>query len=318
MGVGEQIAEKLIERYNPKSVLFCPYKAEMWDSMCTIHEAIKERNIRTEVMAIPYYTLNNGKIYDLRRDEIHNGDFPMALTRGDSDKYGGSRMWDIIIFHYPYDNANNVTRPILMSHELKAFCYNLVLVSYSCIGDRPILEQEIAYSGVRNSDLVIVETEEQAEACNKMLKGKPNWQGEVVGWGSAKYDMIERAYIPESWKEKGEGKRKILLQTSITPYLKDKNKLGQVESIIRTYIKDPNVCLIWRPHPLLRDTIIAHHRGELRKFEDLRELVEKSPKDILDTYDCPETAIKFADEMISDKSSLVLLWKKTGKKLTEV
>lgn len=310
--IGEEIANKLIERYEPKSVLFCPYKEEMFDSMQTIYESfLKYENIKTKIMPIPYYTLKNGKIDDLKMEFLGYYGFensPMALRN----------KWDIIIFHYPYDNLNNVTRPMIMSNELKAFCKHLVLVSYACIGERQLYEQEIGYSGVRNSDLVIVETEKQAEFANKTLDGKPNWNGEFVGWGSAKYDMIELAGIPIEWEKKGEGKRVVLLQSSIVPYLKDRNKLNQIESIIKSYLKNPKVCLIWRPHPLYEDTIIAHSRGDLKKFQDLRDMVEKSEKDIFDKLVTPETAIKFADEMISDPSSLTILWKHTGKKLTMI
>jgi hypothetical protein len=37
---------------------------------------------------------------------------------------------------------------------------------------------------------------------------------------------------------------------------------------------------------------------------------------IFDNTSTPEIAISVADEMISDQSSLVTLWKATGKKLT--
>ena len=316
--VGENIANNLIEKYNPTSVLFVPYKEEMWDTMKTIYEAFKKKGIYTGVMPMPYFTLDNGRIFDLKQEfGIFGHNFPMMLKDGKTERYGGGKKWDIIIYHYPYDNLNNVTRPVMYSNELKAFCYNLVLVSYAVIGDRLFYESELLYSGVKNSDLVISETEEQAEKANKFVS-MHGFRTEFVGWGSAKYDMIELAEIPKEWIEKGEGKRKVFLQTGLVPYLKDKNKFNQVESIIRKNINDPNVCLIWRPHPLLRDTIIAHHRGELRKFHDLMELVQKSDKDIWDESKMPETPIKFADEMISDASSLVILWKKTGKKLTMI
>lgn len=314
--VGEKIAEKLIERYNPTSVLFVPYKEEMWDTMKTIYDSFERRGFVTGIMPMPYFTLDNGKIHDLKMEFDYNN-FPMMLKEGYSTEYGGTNKWDIIIFHYPYDNLNNVTRPVMYSNELKAFCYHLVLVSYAVVGDRLPLENEVVYGGVKNSDLVITETEEQAEVANQFMK-KHGFRTEFVGWGSAKYDMIDLVEIPKEWEVKGEGKRKIFLQTGLVPYLKDRNKLDKVEALIRKYINDPNVCLIWRPHPLLRDTIIAHHRGELRRFHDLMELVQKSDKDIWDESKLPETPIKFADEMISDASSLVILWKKTGKKFTEV
>lgn len=305
--IGETIAKNLIEKYNPKSVLFCPYKEEMWDSMQTIYEYFDDKcgdEIAVSIMPIAYYTLNNNKINDLNIEfgEYANR-FPKYLKR----------RWDIIIFHYPYDNLNNITRPLLYSNELKAFCNHLVSVGYACVGNRLPFEQELHYGGITNSDLCIMETEEQAKEANRLMN-----TDKFVGWGSAKYDMIEKAEIPTEWEEKAEGKKVVLLQTSIVPFLQNRNKLFQIENIIKAYIKKPNVCLIWRPHPLYKDTIIAHHRSELRHFDSLVDLVKQSPKDIYDDSQTPETAIKFADEMISDPSSLVILWKTTGKKLTMI
>ncbi len=313
--IGEQIAKNLIEKYNPKHVLFCPYKEEMWDSMQTIYEAFMKTDIHTDVMPIAYYSLNNGKIFDVHIEfPIHSSSFPMLLKRNILNR--PDSVWDLIIYHYPYDNLNNVTRPLLYSNELKAFCKHLVLVGYACVGGRLPTMQEVSYSGVRNSDLIIYETQDQAKEAEKLLKGKPGWGGECVGWGSAKYDMIECAEIPEEWKKKAKGKRVVLLQSSIVPFLQNRQKLNQIETVIRSYIKNDKVCLIWRPHPLYKDTIIAHDRKELRHFEELEELVKNSSKDIFDETKIPEIPIKFADEMISDPSSLVILWKTTGKKLT--
>ena len=66
--IGEEIAKKLIERYEPKSVLFCPYKEEMFDSMQTIYESFLKYEIKAKIMPIPYYTLKNGKIDDLKME----------------------------------------------------------------------------------------------------------------------------------------------------------------------------------------------------------------------------------------------------------
>ncbi len=316
--IGETIAKNLIEKYNPKSVLFCPYKEEMWDSMKTIYDYFdEETNILVEVMPIAYYTLKGNKVNGLKIEfqDLYRENFPMMLTWGESEAYGGSNKWDIIIFHYPYDNLNNVTRPMIYSSVLKEFCNHLVLVHYACRELLPTKE-DLVYAGVRNSDLVIFDNEEQAREAGRFLNNQFGWHGECVGWGSAKYDMIEQAKIPTEWQQKAEGKRVVLLQSSIIPYLQNKNKLNQIESIIKSYINNPKVCLIWRPHPLYRETIIAHQRNDLWKFTELKDMVAKSPKDILDTTPTPEKSLKFADEMISDRSSLVTMWKTTGKKLT--
>ena len=304
--IGETIAKNLIERYNPASILFCPYKEEMWDSMKTIYDYFKDTDVHTGIMPIAYYSLTNGRMNDITIEfkEYSHG-FPMMLKQ----------KWDIIVFHYQYDNMNNVTRPVLYSNELKAFCKHLVLVPYAVVGGRLPELDEVLYAGTRNSDLVICETEEQAKRSNELLKGQPNWNGECVGWGSAKYDMVELAEIPNEWKEKAEGRKVILLQTSLTPYLKNRNKLNQIESIVNTYAGNDKVCLIWRPHPLMIDTIKAHHKEELRRYLSIVEIMKKSKKDIFDETPAPESSIKFADEMISDASSMIFLWNKTGKKL---
>ena len=192
--IGETIAKNLIEKYNPQSVLFCPYKEEMWDTMKTIYDYLSDvEDLAVGIMPIPYYTLQNGRITDLKVEfgDYKNG-FPMKLKR----------KWDIIIFHYPYDNLNNVTRPLLYSNELKAFCKHLVLVSYAVIGDRLPLVEELVYGGIRNADLVITETEAQAEEAYRIVG-----EDKFAGWGSAKYDMVELAEIPAEWQKKGEHKR---------------------------------------------------------------------------------------------------------------
>lgn len=305
--VGYEIAKKVIERYNPESVLFCPYKEEMWDCMQTVYDYFADKtNIKTGIMPIAYYTLSNNRITDLKIEfKKHAGNFPMILKGG----------WDIIFFHYPYDQLNNVTRPLLYSTELKAFCKHLVLLPYA-VTNRNAEPNEVVYPGIRNSDLIICETDEQATVSNRLLEGQPGWKGECVGWGSPKFDMIELAEIPEVWKQKAGERRIVLLQTSLIPYLQDRNKMNQTETIIKSYMKNNKVCLVWRPHPLFKDTIIAHRREDLKRFEGLIDLVKQSPKDIFDDTKTAETCIKFADEMLSDESSLVTLWKTTGKKLT--
>ena len=126
--IGETIVKNLIEKYNPKSVLFCPYKEEMWDSMQTIYETFKDQfpEIETDIMPMAYYSLWNKRISEINiefKEYAHN--FPMRLDRKsrENEVYNG---WDIIFFHYQYDNLNTLTRPLLFSNELKAFCRHLV------------------------------------------------------------------------------------------------------------------------------------------------------------------------------------------------
>ena len=313
---GEKIFSNLKKKYYTEGrtdkfkILFCPYKQEMWDSMSTIYKAAKsDYDTLTEIMPIPYFTLQNVLPKNLRLDfEHHRDNFPSSLS---------GEKWDIIIFHYPYDKNNNITRPLILSSDLKHFCKHLVLVEYFVIGNRMPSDTELNCPGVKIADLVVYETEEQAEYAQQKLRGKTDT--ECVGWGSAKYDLVTEVFsLPSDWKEKINGRKVSLLQTSIVPYLNNPHKLEQIESIISKYENNNGVCLIWRPHPLFRDTIIAHSPHNLKKFDLLVERMTKSDKDIFDNTELAERTMSIADEMISDRSSLTILWEKTGKKLTRL
>lgn len=265
--------------------------------------ATSDEETEVGIMPIPYFTLQN-----LQPTEaiIEFGDyaknFPMILNEG----------WDVIIFHYPYDHLNNVTRPMVYSNHLKQFCKHLVLVHYACRGDRDIEDKEALYVGVKNSDVVVFETEQQAEHAQRVLKAYCNWQGEAVGWGSAKYDLVGKLKCPKEWQDIIKGRQTIMLQTSIIPYMNNPNKIKQIREVIEA---NKDKCIIWRPHPLMEATILAHRPQELEEYYKLVDYFLNTDN-IFDNTSTPEIAISVADEMISDQSSLVTLWKATGKKLT--
>lgn len=316
MNIGQTIFSNLKQKfYNPNrtdkfKILFCPYKESMWDSMQTIYEtALEDSDTYAEIMPIPYFSLVGDRPNKAKQEfPKFCNNFPDALND----------EWDIIIFHYQYDRMNNVTRPMIVSTDLKGFCKHLVIVPYACVGDRKPIENEVLMPGNRNSDVVITETEEQAIETKAIFnKHLPNNKIEVYGWGSAKYDLLDRKYpIPDEWLEKTEYRKVILLQTSLVPYLNNREKLTQIEQIINKYSRNNKVCLMWRPHPLLEETIKAHRPSDLKKWYELIDRVASSDKDILDGTNELHRAIFMSDEMISDKSSLIFLYQKTGKKLT--
>lgn len=303
--IGEKIFYNLKEKYKTGEefkILFCPYKETMYDSMKTIVDtALLDNETYVSVMPIPYFTLQNNAPYESRMEfaELKNN-FPTALNND----------WDCIVFHYPYDLQNNLTRPMVFSSELKRFCKHLVLVFYGCRGDREIRDDEVLLTGVLNSDLIVYETQEQADRATEIIKQYyTNWNGENVAWGTAKSDCVNQDERTILHYKKIIGNRKpILLQTSIIPLLNDNNKIDNIETIINKYIKDDNVCLIWRPHPLYRDTIIAHRPQLLERYDEIVKRFKASKKDIYDTSTYPETVITIAEEMISDMSSLVCIW----------
>ena len=311
--IGRNIFQKLKEKYYTNknerfTILFCPYKVTLWDSMESIYEEAKaDSETFAEIMYIPYFALQGDRPKEIQLEDTEN--FPHTLN---------FTKWDCIIFHYPYDNINNVTRPLLISTDLKAFCKHLVYVHYAFWGDNEVQLWEATCPGRRNADLIICESEKEAADTEKYLKMYCTKHiPEVVAWGSAKYDCLTKEYkVPANWQNKINNRRVVLLQTSLTPYLNNKEKLSQIEQIIQKYENKTDTCLLWRPHPLYRETIISHRPSDLKKFEELIKKVGESDKDILDRTTNLYRAINLSDEMISDRSSVLIPYKKTGKKLT--
>lgn len=305
--IGYDIFDNLKSRYKGEGmfrILFCPYKEEMWDSMETIYErACQDDETVADIMPIPYFTLVN-LLPDTTKIEfkLFQNNFPEILNK----------YWDVILIHYPYDTKNNVTRPMMTSPMLKFFCKKLVLIGYAVIGGRDISPEEAVYPAMKNADVIICEREKHAEQTYGYLKDlNPNV--ECFGWGSPKYDKLDIPYeLPDDWKKKTEGRRVILLQTSLKPYLNNPDKLNQIEKFINRFWNDDTVCLWWRPHPLLAETIKAHKPNELKEYLSLVEKVRNS-RHILDDTSNLRRAISMTDEMVSDVSSVVFLYQHTGK-----
>lgn len=308
--IGYEIFDKLKARYKGKDkfrILFCPYKEDMFDSMKTVYEKAKnDEETVADIMPIPYFTLvnalPNGTNIEFAQYQLN---FPNILNYG----------WDVIVIHYPYDTRNNVTRPFMTSAMLKFFCKYLVHIPYAVIGDRDIKKDEASFPAYKNCDLIVCEQEKHAKQLSQFLR-EMNIDTECVGWGSPKYDKLDYNYpMPISWVKKTEGKKIILLQTSLIPFLQNPRKIEQIEGVIDQYFNDDSVCLWWRPHPLLEASIKAHRPSMLADYKRLIMKVKFS-RHIFDNTSELHRAIVNSDEMISDKSSVVELYKHTGKPIT--
>lgn len=308
--IGKTIFDNLKKKYmegHTFRILFCPYKEEMWDSMQTIYESAKQdKDTITDIMPIPYFTLQNLVPQTIRMefyDEREN--FPHILDE----------EWDVIVIHYPYDQRNTLTRPLLTSFMLKFFCKKLVFVHYAVVGKKDWKEEEVLLPAIANADLCIFESYRHAEAVKKILEAHGVFN-EVEGWGSAKYDNLDCHYeLPRIWKKHTEGKKVILLNTSIIPYMSNRHKIKQVEAVLKELMEREDVCVWWRPHPLYEQAIITHRPEELETYRELKKMV-KCSRHILDTTENLHRAIAMTDELVSDKSSVVTLYEHTGKPIT--
>ena len=293
--IGAEIYHKLKEKYHFKSILFCPYKQEMFDSMQTVYEeAMKDKEVQACLMPIPYYNLYHLMPIGLNV-EFGRLNFPEALQR----------RWDVIVHHYPYDTKNSITRPLITTNVLKCFCDKLVLINYYITDNPNVDETHWLLSGVTNSDLAICGSEEQKNNVQKIFDKYNVKSTELVAWGSPKFDK-RTTRIPKEWKEKKKGRKVILLQTSVIPYMTDVQKIHKIEK----FVDEHKECILWRPHPLYIETIKSIRPDDLEVFERIYNKV-----DIFDDTCDYQNAFEFCDEMYSDGSSIDIVFKRTQKPL---
>lgn len=154
-----------------------------------------------------------------------------------------------------------------------------------------------------------------------------------VPLGSPKFDKVfhtkrEDCILPEEWKERIGSKKVVLLNSSLGEFLKASgpraNKEGEqnqegcwyfekLQSIMKEFANREDVVLWWRPHPLLESTIWSMRCSLYAKYMEIVRNFQDSANGIFDCTEDLHRAIAWSDAMISDESSLLLLYTATGK-----
>lgn len=319
-----------------KEILFLPYKAAMWDSLESVWMAAREdEDCEAIVMPIPYFDKNPDGTLGQMHDE--KDCYPKYVPITDWQEYDlAERRPDAIYIHNPYDNNNYVTsvHPIFYAKELKKCTDMLVYIPYFMGVDDSVGEHLFLQPGVLLADRVIVENEAIRKVylegfikyCKKyhieeLLCGADQ---KFLALGSPKMDRVRRMMregvaVPEAWeklirKEDGSGKKVILYNTSLDAFLHHSEiAIDKIARVLQTFRDNPEVILLWRPHPLLLSTVQAL-REEL--YWDLLGLIQ-AYKDagwgIYDDTADVDRAIVLSDAYYGDGSSVVTLYRATGK-----
>lgn len=151
--------------------------------------------------------------------------------------------------------------------------------------------------------------------------------------GSPKFDKILNSTrndypLPKEWKRKAEGKKIILYNTGLAELLKSSaqqmESLGhyascncwyfeKLRSIIEAFQEHSEVILWWRPHPLFETTLRSMRPALLQEYLKIVYDVKRMDNGIFDETENLHRAMAWSDGMISDESSLLLLYTATGK-----
>lgn len=317
-------------------VVFLPYKVSMWDSLESIWLAAREdTSCISYVVPIPYFDKSpDGK---LEKMHYEGADFPDDVPITDWQEYDiAKRQPDMIYIHNPYDGTNKVTtvHPAFYAKELKNYTQMLVYIPYFVCANDDVPTHFCVTPGTIHADKVIVQSEKvrqiyirEYHKFEEKYKCRNRFgcaEEKFVALGSPKYDKVcsttrENIVLPQEWERKivqqdGRRKKVLLYNTSVTKLMEGGDKtIDKIKSVF-TLLKDrEDVVLLWRPHPLSTATYSAARPDLLEKYEAIIEEYKKEDWGIYD--DTPELhrAIAVSDAYYGDMSSLVELYRITGK-----
>ena len=315
------VAEEVPDRLE---AVFLPYKASMWDSLESIWKAADaDEECDAYVIPIPYYDRNPDGSF---REEHYEGElFPEDVTVTYYDEYDfGLRMPDVIFIHNPYDDGNFVTsvHPYFYSKNLKNYTEKLVYVPYFIQNGEGIDEDYATPSAVLYADYIIAQTEKEREDyirhCSKRYPGV-NFKEKVLALGSPKIDKArsvnrENVKVPEEWLERIEGKKVILYNTSLNGLLKAGDEyLEKMKDVFALFQNREDAVLLWRPHPLMESTLLSMRPVLYAQYMELKNWFQKDKIGIYDDTADMYPAIGISDAYYGDWSSLVWLYRETGK-----
>lgn len=328
--------------------VFISYKASMWDSLESVwRSASLDLDCDAYVIAVPYYDLNSDRSFGQLHYE--GNEYPNDVPITHYEAYDlAVRKPDVIYFHNPYDNWNLVTSvdPRFYSSNLKKYTEKLVYIPYFLLGeiepdDQAAIENMkhfIWLPGVINADKVIVQSEKMKQIyVNEYLKAakKNGFTGKhldreyleqkFLGLGSPKVDKVlstrkEDLEIPGEWlrvieKPGGSWKKVIFYNTGIAALLAHNERwVDKIENVLEIFKENQEeVALLWRPHPLIENTMKSMRPKILEKYMMLKEAYIAEGWGIYDETADVDRAVVMSDAYYGDNSSVVQLYQQTGK-----
>lgn len=324
-----------------RTVVFLPYKASMWDSLESVWKKMNaDPSVTALVIPIPYYDKNPDGTFKEVHFEIDG--FPKDVPVTDFRDFDlESQHPDAIYIHNPYDDRNYVTsvHPDFYSSKLKNYTDELVYIPYFVLGEIDPSDKEavesiehfIVLPAVINAHKVIVQSKTWRQVyINVMTReagkdSRPYWEQKIDGSGSPKFERVknlkkEDFELPSDWEQivkKPDGSRKkiIFYNIGVDPLLKNSDKMiDKIRRVLEIFKENKDeVALLWRPHPLMQATLTSM-RPEL--WESYSAIVNDYRTGGWGIYDdSPELdrAIAVSDAYYGDWSSVVQLYKETGK-----
>ncbi len=291
---------------------FFPYKASMWDSLESVYLAAKEDpDCDAYCVPVPYFDVKPE--HSLGQMHYEGGDYPENIQITDWQTYNfEERKPDVIFIHNPYDNCNLVTsvHPRYYSSNLKKYTDTLVYIPYYVTTGGMLKVQNMlpAYQYV---DYIMIQSPQLRECFNKNI---PNEK--FLPFGSPKIDRVinkcknppepPAEWIPKMTGTTGKRKKVFFYNTSISGMLADTESfLKKMKYVFTCFEGREDVCLLWRPHPLLETTFASMRPQYHQDYEELKAYFLDNGLGILDTTPDISASVVISDVYIGDVGTSV-------------
>ena len=306
-----------------KLLVFLPVDASMWDSLDSVWRAAAAdpEHCRTLVIPLPFSDRNPD--YSETVWQCDAADYPDDVPVEDWHDYPMERLMamhpDVIFINIPYDDCNYVysVDAQYYSRNLKYCTDNLVYIPYFVMGDTiPVNFCQVP--AVIHADHVIVQDENiKCQYEQNYPDGEPP-EGKFLALGSPKFDHVLRAReeftLPEAWQRIVKGRKVILYNTSVTSALTNTAYVCRKLRSVLAYFKNrKDIAFWWRPHPFMEATLRSMRPSILQEYIAIRKQYQEEAWGIYDDTSDLDRAIVCSDAYYGDPSSVVWLYRATGK-----
>lgn len=287
--------------------VFLPYKASMWDSLESVWQAADaDPDCDAYVIPIPYYDKDPDGT--LRTMHYEAEQFPNGVPITKYNEYDFEEHQPNMVFiHNPYDEANYVTsvHPFFYSDNIKKYTDCLVYIPYYATTGGMAEAQALCPAYI-NADYIVIQSREIRACFDERIP-----DSKFLALGSPKFDSVihkcqNPPALPAEWKEKINGRKVYFYNTSLGGMLANTDVfLKKMRYVFDTFQGREDVCLLWRPHPLMESTFDSLRRAYKPLYDALKKEFVDNCIGILDQTDDIETTIACSDVYIGDSGTSV-------------
>lgn len=306
-----------------KLLVFLPVDASMWDSLDSVWRAAAAdpEHCRTLVIPLPFSDRNPD--YSETVWQCDAADYPDDVPVEDWHDYPMERLMgmhpDVIFINIPYDDCNYVysVDAQYYSRNLKYCTDNLVYIPYFVMGDTiPVNFCQVP--AVIHADHVIVQDENIKRQYEQNYPDGEPPEGKFLALGSPKFDHVlrprEAFTLPAAWQRIIKGRKVILYNTSVTSALTNTAYVCRKLRSVLAYFKNrKDIAFWWRPHPFMEATLRSMRPSILQEYIAIRKQYQEEAWGIYDDTSDLDRAIVCSDAYYGDPSSVVWLYRETGK-----